>query len=72
MQQLPRQPGTKESRFSHLFSGEVALADVPEPASVTVQAENDRINQLESEVRSLRSEVGWLKAQFESFKTQFE
>lgn len=72
VQQLPRQPGTKESRFSHLFSGEVALADVPEPASVTVQAENDRINQLESEVRSLRSEVGWLKAQFESFKTQFE
>ena len=72
VQQLPRQPGTKESRFSHLFSGEAALADVPEPASVTVQAENDRINQLESEVRSLRSEVGWLKAQFESFKTQFE
>ena len=72
VQQLPRQPGTKESRFSHLFSGEVALADVLEPASVTVQVENDRINQLESEVRSLRSEVGWLKAQFESFKTQFE
>ena len=72
VQQLPRQPGTKESRFSHLFSGEVALADVPEPASVTVQAENDRINQLESEVRSLRAEVGGLKAQFESFKTQFD
>ena len=30
---LPRQPGTKESRYSHLFSGEPAIAEGSENAS---------------------------------------
>ena len=31
---LPRQPGTKESRYTHLFSGEPPTADVAEPINV--------------------------------------
>jgi len=74
VQQLPRQPGTKESRYAHLFSGELEVeqVEVTEPVAVTVQAENERVEQLEEKVRILREEVSWLKAQFQSFKDQFE
>jgi uncharacterized protein YceH (UPF0502 family) len=74
VQQLPRQPGTKESRYAHLFSGEVEveLTEVVERAAVTVQAENERMDLLEEEVRTLRDEMETVKAQFETFKQQFE
>lgn len=72
--QLPRQPGTKESRYAHLFSGEVEVeaAEVNEPVAVTVQTENERMEELETEVRSLREEIEAIKTQFETFKRQFE
>ena len=72
--QLPRQPGKKESRYTHLFSGEVEVEQVElvEQAAVTVQAENERMDELEIEVRGLRSEVEAIKTQFEIFKQQFE
>jgi uncharacterized protein YceH (UPF0502 family) len=72
--QLPRQPGTKESRYAHLFSGEidVEVAEVKEAAAVTVVAENERIDQLEAEVHSLREEIESIKTAFDTFRTQFE
>ena len=72
--QLPRQPGKKESRYAHLFSGEVDVEQVEllEQAAVTVQTENERMDELEIEVRGLRSEVEAIKTQFETFKQQFE
>jgi len=58
---LPRQPGTKESRYAHLLSGEVTASPVTagEPARVlpTSAVEDDRIAQLESDVAELRKEV---------------
>jgi uncharacterized protein YceH (UPF0502 family) len=57
---LPRQPGTKESRYAHLLSGEVtaSLVTAGEPARVPTSAvEDDRIAQLESDVAELRKEV---------------
>jgi uncharacterized protein YceH (UPF0502 family) len=74
---LPRQPGTKESRYKHLLSGdEEDLTDVaraPTPASVPSQsAEPDRISRLEDEVANLQKEVADLKQQFASFGKQFE
>jgi uncharacterized protein len=74
IQQLPRQPGTKESRYAHLFSGEVEVeaVEVTEQVAVTVQAENERMDELDTEVRALRAEVEAMKVQFEAFRKQFE
>jgi uncharacterized protein YceH (UPF0502 family) len=75
---LPRQPGTKESRYKHLLSGdveEVSTADtsVGRPASVSRDAaDGDRMARLEDEVASLRKELADLKQQLAVFRKQFE
>lgn len=74
---LPRQPGTKESRYAHLLSGEVqieehAAAPRLEAATIEVHAENERIATLESRVETLQQELTELKQQFLDFKKQFE
>jgi uncharacterized protein len=74
---LPRQPGTKESRYAHLFSGEPEIADVavspPGPhASTQHESNNDRILQLEEEVARLRSELADVQQQLAAFRKQFE
>ena len=72
---LPRQPGRKESRYSHLFSGEpdVEAAESPaETATIQVRAENERIGQLEEEMNALKDEMKGLVQAFEDFRAQFE
>jgi uncharacterized protein YceH (UPF0502 family) len=85
---LRRQPGTKESRYAHLLSGDVELSGVVEsfeakPSAETsaagISADGDRIAHLEKEVAALRNEVSDfhkeisdLKQQFAQFKKQFE
>ena len=74
---LPRQPGTKESRYAHLLAGEVhveeqAAAPRAEAAVLEVRAENQRLAQLESEVERLRQQLADLQQQFLDFKRQFE
>ena len=74
---LPRQPGTKESRYKHLLAGdEEDLTDVaraPTPASVPSQSAGaDRIARLEDEVANLHREFAELKEQFANFRKQFE
>lgn len=72
---LPRQPGTKESRYAHLLCGDVEGWEAPpettEPAA-HASADAGRIERLESEVAELRKELAELKGQMESFKKQFE
>ena len=72
--QLPRQPGRKESRYAHLFSGEIEVeqAELLEPAALEVHAENERIASLEHEVESLRQEIEDLRQEFAEFRKQFE
>jgi len=74
---LPRLPGTKEPRYAHLLSGPVDVAAAassppPEPATVAVRAENDRIAKLEEETAALRSDVAELREQLAEFRKQFE
>jgi uncharacterized protein YceH (UPF0502 family) len=75
---LPRQPGTKEARYAHLLSGDVAEKGVEatpqrEPSSVHREpAERERIAQLETEIAGLRDEIAGLKRQFADFRKQFE
>ena len=77
---LPRQPGTKESRYTHLFSGEPPEADVAQenvartPLSVTAGGSStaDRLTLLESEVARLREELSEVQQQLAAFRKQFE
>jgi uncharacterized protein YceH (UPF0502 family) len=74
---LPRQPGQKEQRFAHLFSGKPEpagneCASAPEADRYRVLAGNERITQLEEEVAGLREEVAGLRRLVEEFKSQFE
>ena len=76
---LPRQPGTKESRYKHLLAGDVEdfldvdVARAPSPASVHGNsADAARIAQLEDEVSELKKELADLKQQFANFRKQFE
>ena len=74
---LPRQPGTKESRYAHLLAGEVHVEEQAaepraEAAVLEVRAENERLANLESEVDSLRQQLAELQQQFLDFKRQFE
>ena len=75
---LPRQPGTKESRFMHLLSGDAAPAATAEPETgpereaAVVSGQTERITQLEGEVAELRRELETLREQFAAFQKQFQ
>jgi uncharacterized protein len=72
---LPRQPGTKESRYAHLFCGEPEEGDFPAAPSLPVTHEAidaERLSRLEEQVAGLKKEVAELKEQLESFRKQFE
>lgn len=74
---LPREPGCRECRYTHLFSGPVnfapeAVPPPPEPATVEVRAENERLNALEAEIQTLHKDMESLRQQFSQFKRQFE
>ena len=74
---LRRQPGTKETRYAHLLSGEVAEAE-PEPElkvkthDLERFVDGDRVTKLEEEVTGLKNEIADLKQQFTQFRKQFE
>lgn len=61
---LPREAGKRESRYMHLFCGEVDVSAIETTA--TMSPSSDRVSQLEQEVAMLREELEALKAQVES------
>jgi uncharacterized protein YceH (UPF0502 family) len=79
---LPRQPGMKESRYTHLFSGEPTVSDVTGTESVASRASSpanagttsviDRLAALEEEVAHLRQELAEVQQQLAAFRRQFE
>lgn len=71
---LPRQPGTKESRYAHLLSGDVEGWGGPEETAAPVPATSDdqRFTRLENELAEVRKELADLKQQMETFRRQFE
>jgi uncharacterized protein YceH (UPF0502 family) len=82
---LPRQPGTKESRYAHLLSGEPTAGGAAPPARASEPSRSaelaaasdtspaaDRTARLESEIASLRAELADLRAQFAAFQKQFQ
>jgi uncharacterized protein YceH (UPF0502 family) len=81
---LPRQPGTKEQRYTHLLSGNVAPSPAePAPHSnatplvsaapiASMPTNSDRLTELEQKVATLESEILSLKHQLANFKKQFD
>jgi hypothetical protein len=77
--QLARAPGTKEARWAHLLSGEMAVERQEIAAGMNVGGTtiidgtgDDRVTHLEAEVALLRREVNWLTEELATFKKQFE
>ena len=50
----------------------VAAVPSPEPGTLVVRAENERIARLEEEAAALRREVAELKKEFAEFRKQLE
>jgi uncharacterized protein YceH (UPF0502 family) len=81
---LARQPGTKEYRYMHLFSGEplepIASRTATEQESNPATTENtipagapaQRLARLEQEVANLRQELAAVQQQLAEFRKQFE
>ncbi len=74
---MPRQPGRKESRYAHLFSG--TPEDVHEEEVLLVQAGTDtvdareaRISELEEQVRALRRDLEDFKRSVAAFMEEFK
>ena len=72
---LPRQPGTKEARYAHLFSGDVGVFEAKPQAEATANslgADGERITILEEKIAGLQKEIAELRQQFAVFRKQFE
>lgn len=73
---LPRQPGTKEARFTHLLSGELqAPVFGPEHATASPlrsSSEAERIARLEDAVARLEEELAETKEHLAALQKQFE
>ncbi|KLV04158.1 hypothetical protein ABT56_16255 [Photobacterium aquae] len=68
---LPVEPGKRDPRYMHLFSGEVDLEALQQQvaasrSSAVAGASSERIEALEEEVASLRSEVAELRQMIDS------
>lgn len=62
---LPRETGKRESRYMHLFCGDVDVSELAVPVSAA-GSNSDRVSQLELEVAQLKEELDELKAKVES------
>ncbi len=72
LEKLPRQPGRKESRYTHLLSG----MPQEKPAETIIRPKaapaNDSINELQEQIDELRQEMKNLREEMATFKSQFE
>lgn len=81
VKQLPRAPGTKEARWAHLLSGEIAtgrmdiaagMASGTYGGGIVEGAAEDRVARLEQRVVELERQLGALVDELERFRKQFE
>jgi uncharacterized protein YceH (UPF0502 family) len=69
--QLPREPGRRDSRYAHLFSGEVhavpsdpgtSVRDIEPNLGAPTKTLTERVSALEQQVRDLRAELAAVRA----------
>jgi uncharacterized protein len=74
---LPRQPGTKESRYAQLLGGNLEAWDSVASASAEdapkfSSGKSEQMTRLEQEVAELRAELASLREEVAEFKKRFE
>ena len=73
---LPRQPGTKEARYAHLFCGDVEgeteIVSSHAPSLVHAAEREERMLRMEQELAALRLRVSELEKTLSEFRRQFE
>jgi uncharacterized protein YceH (UPF0502 family) len=70
---LARQPGTKESRYMQLFSGDAPPVEIAQPRGTAASSSgDDRVGHLENEVADLKREVAGMQRELSAFRKQFE
>jgi uncharacterized protein YceH (UPF0502 family) len=72
---LPKQPGTKESRYMHLLSGDMGAFETgprTQPSTSCSSPASDRMTRLQNDITNLQREVTDLRQQFAAFRKQFE
>jgi len=69
---LPRQPGTKEARYVHLFSADLRAWETAPVPMKAIYLDGDRIAKLEQDVTDLRNEIATIKEELASFRKQFD
>ena len=64
---LPRQPGTKESRYAHLLCGPVEAAAAAPPAQIAreIAGSDERMEKLEGKVAELENKLATLTARID-------
>jgi uncharacterized protein len=67
---LPREPGRRESRYMHLFSGEPPATTLAQDAAEEPAAQPEERGSLASRVARLEEEVRALRAQLEALKSR--
>src|SRR5689334_20745998 len=71
---LPRQPGTKESRYAHLLSGPVDVsaweASAPAASTTSHSMDAERLEKLEVEVAELRRDLDEMKQRLAGLTSQ--
>ena len=77
VKKLARQPGRKESRYTHLLKAEpeetfVQAASGEDTDTLIMSKDNDRPVALQEQIECLRRELQNLKLEFETFKSQFD
>ncbi len=73
---LPRQPGRKECRYTHLLEGDPVVqleehSQTPDNKGMVHESGVEQINLFKDEIAILRRELHDLKQEFEAFKSQF-
>lgn len=70
---LPRMPGQKESRYTHLLCGEPEISEeeTSPVAMSSIGADTERLEIIEQDIAALRDDLEELKRAFKAFVDQF-
>lgn len=74
IERLPRMPGQKEARYTHLFCGRPeTVEDLVEPAALrNASADNERLDKIEQDIEALRNDLDALTNAFKDLADQFK
>ncbi|HEV3329560.1 MAG TPA: YceH family protein [Bryobacteraceae bacterium] len=71
VKRLPRQPGSRETRYTHLLSGDVDGAEETAPTAAVAPAPS-RAVVAEERIAALERELAGLRREFDDFRRRFE